>query len=124
MRILLDTHILLWWLSDDRRLPNPIRDATADGGNGVYVSAISVAEIAIKRSLGKLESPGDLAAAMDASGLSHLPFGAEHAGHFGVLPWHHRDPFDRMLITQAVVEAMTFASVDSACRSYEVQLLS
>ena len=63
MRILLDTHILLWWLSDDPRLPGSIRAAVADGGNSVYVSAISVAEIAIESSLGKLESPGDLAAA-------------------------------------------------------------
>ena len=61
MRILLDTHILLWWLSDDPRLPDPIREAVADGGNSVYVSAISVAEIAIKSSLGKLDSPDDLA---------------------------------------------------------------
>ena len=62
MRILLDTHILLWWLADDRRLPDAMRDAVADGSNAVYVSAISMAEIAIKGSLGKFESPGDLAA--------------------------------------------------------------
>jgi len=124
MRILLDTRILLWWLADDPRLPDPIRAAVADGGNSVYISAISVAEIAIKSSLGKLESPGDLAQAIDRSGLSHLPFTAEHAGHLSALPWHHRDPFDRMLIAQAVVESMTFASVDPACRSYDVRLLS
>ncbi len=122
MRILLDTHILLWWLSDDRRLPNPIRGAVADGSNAVYVSAISVAEIAIKGSLGKLESPGDLATAIVAAGLAHLPFTAEHADHLSALPWHHRDPFDRMLIAQAVVESMPFASVDPACRSYDVRL--
>lgn len=72
MRILLDTHILLWWLADDRRLPNPIRGAVADGSNAVYVSAISVAEIAIKGSLGKREWPGDLATAIVAAGLAHL----------------------------------------------------
>jgi PIN domain nuclease of toxin-antitoxin system len=124
MRILLDTHILLWWLADDQRLPGPIRAAVADGRNSVYVSAISVAEIAITGSLGKLQSPGDLAAAIVGSGLSHLPFTAEHADHLSALPWHHRDPFDRMLIAQAVVESMTFASVDPVCGSYDVQLLS
>jgi|SRR5664280_1756551 len=80
MRILLDTHILLWWLADDQRLPRPIRAAVADGRNSVYVSAISVAEIAIKGSLGKLQSPGDLATAIVGSGLSHLPFTAETRG--------------------------------------------
>ena len=86
MRILLDTHILLWWLADDRRLPDPVRTAVADGNNAVYVSAISVAELAIKGSLGKLQSPGDLAAAVDRSGLSHLPFTAEHADRLSTLP--------------------------------------
>lgn len=124
MRILLDTHILLWWLADDQRLPGPIRAAVADGRNSVYVSAISVAEIAIKGSLGKLELPGDLGTAIGASGLSYLPFTSEHADHLRMLPWHHRDPFHRMLIAQAVVESMTFASVDPACRSYDVRLLS
>ena len=122
MRILLDTHILLWWLADDRRLPDAMGDAVADGSNAVYVSAISMAEIAIKGSLGKLESPGDLAAVIAPSGLSHLPFTAEHADHLSALPWHHRDPFDRLLIAQAVVESMTFASVAPACRSYDVRL--
>ena len=114
----------MWWLADDRRLPDAVRDAVADGSNAVYVSAISVAEIAIKGSLGKLESPGDLATAILGSGLSHLPFTAEHADHLSALPWHHRDPFDRMLIAQAVVESMPFASVDPACGSYDAQLLS
>ena len=124
MRILLGTHILLWWLADDRRLPDPVRTAVADGNNAVYVSAISVAEIAIKGSLGKLESPGDLAAAVERCGLSHLPFTAEHADRLSTLPWHHRDPLDRMLIARAMVESMTFASVDPACRSYDVRLFS
>ena len=114
----------MWWLADDRRLPDAVRDAVADGSNAVYVSAISVAEIAIKGSLGKLESPGDLAAVIASSGLSRLPFTAEHADHLSALPWHHRDPFDRLLIAQAVVESMTFASVDPACRSYDVRLFS
>ena len=123
MRILLDTHVLLWWLSDDPRLPKQIADAVADGRNGVFVSAMSVAEIAIKSSLGKLAAPDDLATAMDTSGLAGLPFTAEHARQLSALPWHHRDPFDRMLIAQASVEAMTFATVDAACRSYDVRLL-
>ena len=123
MRILLDTPILLWWLAADSRLPHAALAAIGEPSADVYVSAISVAEISIKSSLGKLSVQGDLAGAVQESGFSFLPFTAEHATRLADLPWPHRDPFDRMLIVQAMVDSMTFASVDPACRSYDVRLL-
>jgi len=123
MRVLLDTHILLWWLSDDRRLPPKIAAAVARGGTTVFVSAVSVAEISIKSSLGKLVLPNDLLATVSMSGFSQLPFTAGHAIALQNLPWHHRDPFDRMLISQAMVESLVFASVDPACGAYGLDIL-
>ena len=123
MRVLLDTHILLWWLSDDRRLPPKVAAVVARGGTAVFVSAVSVAEISIKSSLGKLVLPNDLLAAVSTSGFSQLPFTAGHAIALQNLPWHHRDPFDRMLISQAMVESLVFASVDPACAAYEIEML-
>jgi len=124
MRILLDTHVLLWWLGDDRRLPAAVGKALNDGTNEVLVSSISVAEISIKTSLGKLHSPDDLLAQLRAASMVWLPFTADHAIALRDLPWHHRDPFDRMLVVQALTESLTLATVDPACRQYAVQTLS
>jgi len=123
MRILLDTHILLWWLSDDRRLPVPIGRALADGANDILVSSISIAEISIKTAIGKLRTPDDLLTQLRAAAMSLLPFTVDHAIALRDLPAHHRDPFDRMLIAQALAESLTFATVDPACRQYAVQTL-
>jgi PIN domain nuclease of toxin-antitoxin system len=123
MRILLDTHILLWWLTDDSRLPTDIGDAVDNGSNDVVVSSISVAEISIKSALGKLQEPDDLLAQLRAASMISLPFTADHAIALKSLPWHHRDPFDRMLIVQALAESLVFATVDPACRQYAVNTL-
>lgn len=124
MRILLDTHMLLWWVADDPRLPHSTRAAISSVNADVYVSAISLAEISIKQSRGKLVVGGDLPGAIEESDFRSLPFSAEHGYRLAALPWHHRDPFDRMLIAQALSESLVFATVDRACLRYEVPTLN
>ena len=124
MRILLDTHMLLWWMADDPRLPKSTEVAIAVPNAEVFVSAISMAEISIKTSLGKLTVGGDLPGAIEKSGFHSLAFTAAHADRLVDLPLHHRDPFDRMLVVQALTESLVFATVDPACRQYAVQTLS
>ena len=123
MNLLLDTHILLWWLADDPGLSEKQRSAIADPANVVYVSAASAWEIAIKKALGKLIAPSDLGAALIASELEQLPITVTHAEAVGELPPHHRDPFDRMLIAQAGVEDLTVVTGDPMFAQYEVRRL-
>ena len=122
MRLLLDTHVLLWWLADDRRLSAEHRVLIADASNVVLVSAMTIAEIAIKTSLGKLEAPDDLPDHIEAQGFGWLPVGAEHAWRVRDLPPHHRDPFDRMLIAQAIAEQLTVLTADPHFAAYGVEL--
>ena len=123
MRLLLDTHILLWWLADDPVLPGPARDAIASPGNEVLVSAATAWEIAIKTAAGRLEVPGNLLEAIDATSFDTLPITVAHALAAGQLPAHHADPFDRMLIAQSRAEHCALVSVDSRFPSYDVELL-
>ncbi len=124
MRLLLDSHVFLWWLTDDRRLETRFRDAIADPDALVHVSAATIWEIAIKEALGRIDVDADLAAEIDNGGFVELPISAHHALASGRLPAHHGDPFDRMLVAQAREERMTLVSQDSALTSYEVDLLS
>ncbi len=123
MRLLLDTHALIWWFTADRRLRATERPAIADPEAVVYVSAAAIWEIAIKASLGRIEVKGDLAQEMEESAFLELPIRWGHARAAGALPRHHEDPFDRMLIAQARVESLTLVSYDPAFRDYEVTLL-
>ena len=122
MRLLLDTHVLLWWLADDPALSKQARRLIADEPE-VLASAASAWEIAIKRALGKLEAPEDLTAALDASGIGQLPIGFEHAAVAGALPRHHDDPFDRMLVAQAQCEGLTLLTSDARIARYAVTVL-
>ena len=122
MRLLLDTHVLLWWLADDRRLGADHRALIADASNIVLISAMTVAEIAIKTSLGKLDAPDDLLPTLEAGGFDELTFDSRHAELLRTLPWHHRDPFDRMLIAQAIAEQLTVLTVDPRFSAYDVEL--
>ena len=119
-RLLVDTHALLWWLTDDPDLSAMAREALAEPANDVLVSAASVWEIAIKRALGKLEAPDDLPDHIAAQGFGWLPVAAEHAWRVRDLPPHHRDPFDRLLVAQALVEHMPIVSADPRLRAYGV----
>ncbi len=119
MRLLLDTHVLLWWLADHPALSKQARHLIANEPE-VFASAASAWEIAIKRALGKLEAPEDLRAALDASGIRRLPIELEHAAIAGALPRHHDDPFDRMLVAQAQHEGLTLLTSDARISSYAV----
>ena len=123
MNLLVDTHVLLWWLADDRRLPEAARAAIAAPEHRVRASAVSAWEIAIKRALGKLEAPDDLRTTVIASGFEEVPITIDHASIAGALPRHHDDPFDRMLVAQAQVEELTIITVDARFASYDVALL-
>ena len=98
MSLLLDTHILLWWLSDDRLLPAAIREAIASPDSEILVSATTVWEIAIKQAVGRLDAPSDLLGVLRADDFGVLPITGDHAVAAGALPPHHADAFDRMLI--------------------------
>jgi PIN domain nuclease of toxin-antitoxin system len=124
VQLLLDTHVLLWTLSGDDRLGTSAVDTIADGRNVVYVSSVSVWEVATKRSLGKLRAPADLVAAVDAAGFRHLPLSLEHADAVSELPGHHRDPFDRMLIAQARTDRLTLMTHGAVMQRYDVQLIA
>lgn len=123
MILLLDAHALLWWLADDPTLDESARRSIADATNDVLVSAATVWEIEIKRQLGKLDSPARLVETLDRAGISALPIIASDAERAAALPRHHRDPFDRMLIAQALRLAATIVSRDSAFDSYDAPIL-
>jgi PIN domain nuclease of toxin-antitoxin system len=123
MRVLLDTHMLLWWLADDPALPERAADAISDADNSIIVSAATAWEISIRKATGRLEAPDDLLDALAENDFDQLPITVLHALAAGDLPAHHSDPFDRMLIAQAQVEGVTLASADTRFPAYEVELL-
>lgn len=123
MSLLLDTHVVLWWLTDDATLAADLKDRL-DHEPDIYVSPATIWEVAIKQSLGKLGSPADLAERVRDSGFRHLNITAEHGIVAGRLPLIHRDPFDRMLIAQAQVEHLTLVTRDSAIPKYDVDVLA
>lgn len=123
MKLILDTHAALWWLSGDERFGPAAEEQMTDATNQVLLSAAVVWKVAIKRSLGKLEAPDDLAATFMAAGAQPLPIGLEHAAFVERLPWHHRDPFDRLLIAQAIAERATLVSADAALHAYDVRVI-
>jgi PIN domain nuclease of toxin-antitoxin system len=120
MTLLLDTHVLLWWLDDPTQLSKQAWKAIRDGRNTVYVSAAAAWEIALKKAIGKLRAPDDLEAALDANGFLPLPITVPHALALRLLPEHHRDPFDRMLVAQALYEGFRLVSRDADIAKYPV----
>jgi len=123
MKLLLDTHIYLWALSEPNRLSQKQVIAIEDPTNTVYVSSISITEIAIKASLGKLELVFDPLDAAEKSGFEMLDFSAKDALLLKDLPFHHRDPFDRMLIAQAISRKLIIATQDSIIGQYDCRTL-
>src|SRR5262245_15489306 len=112
MSLLLDTHVVLWWLTDDPTLPDAIMDRL-DHEPDVYVSAATLWEVAVKQANGKLAEPPDLPKRIQDSGFRALPITFEHAIVAGRLPLLHRDPFDRMLIAQAACGDLTLVTRDA-----------
>jgi PIN domain nuclease of toxin-antitoxin system len=123
MRLLLDTHIFLWAVMNSSSLKAPAR-RIIEGAEQVYVSAASIWEIAIKARLGKIAADaGELAEAIAASGFLELPVRAAHAAEVAKLPLHHTDPFDRLLIAQAIAEPLKLLTVDSVLAPYSDMIL-
>jgi PIN domain nuclease of toxin-antitoxin system len=123
MNLLLDTHVLLWWLENPALVSSSARRAIRDGKNQVYVSAAVAWEIAIKKALGKLKAPDDLESVMKANDFVPLPVTIAHALAVGGLPGHHRDPFDRLLIAQALHEGFRLVSRDPEIAKYQVPMI-
>jgi PIN domain nuclease of toxin-antitoxin system len=123
VRLLLDTHALIWWLSDDRELSDVARSAIADPASVVYVSAAGAWEMSIKQARGRLRMSGDLAAILAQGDLVELPITVAHAELAGALPPHHADPFDRMLVAQATLEGLTVVTRDPDFALYGAPLL-
>jgi len=123
MNLLLDTHTLLWWLEDPDLLSKEARKAIRNGKNAAFVSAAVLWEIVIKKSLGKLEIPEDIEVILSAAHFDTLPVTAPHAFALQSLPDHHKDPFDRMLIAQAICEGFTLVTRDRMIRKYQVSCI-
>ena len=123
MRLLLDTHTFLWWVSDWDQIAKPARQAIADPSNEVFVSAVSGWEIGVKKAKGRLTAPDNLTAVVEEKQFQHLPLTFEHAERAATLPAHHRDPFDRMLVAQARVEGLVLITRDARISLYDVPTL-
>jgi PIN domain nuclease of toxin-antitoxin system len=121
-RLLLDTHVFLWWRSNDRRLGSHAKNAIASA-DVVFVSAASAWEAAIKIKLGRLSIPDTMESGVEESGFEKLPILFSHAEAAGTLPLHHQDPFDRMLIAQVLVEELTLVSHERRMAKYDVPIL-
>jgi PIN domain nuclease of toxin-antitoxin system len=121
VKLLLDTHVVLWWLADDPRLDDDVKNLI-DTEPDVFVSAVTTWEVTIKQALGKL-GPADLPERVSSTELRDLPIRSSHAVVAGRLPPLHRDPFDRMLVAQAKCEGLTLATADTTIHKYDVSLL-
>jgi PIN domain nuclease of toxin-antitoxin system len=127
MRLLLDTHVFLWYVSADSQLPIDIRDAIRDPNNEVHLGSASVWEAVIKHGVGKLPLPGPpatyLRAEREAHRIASLAVDEDAFPYLSALPPLHRDPFDRMIIAQALQHALDLVSFDGAVRAYAVPVL-
>ena len=121
--LLLDTHVVLWWLDNPVLIAAQAREAIANGENEAYVSAAVGWEISIKSALGKLRAPGDLEAALREAGFLELPISLGHAMSVGDLPHHHSDPFDRIQVAQARSDGLTLVTRDTNIRRYDVSVI-
>ena len=121
-KLLLDTHVFLWWRANDRLWQEPARSAIAEA-DVVFVSAATAWEAAIKASLGRLDLPDSIESGVENSGFEKLLISFSHAEAAAALPSHHGDPFDRMLIAQAVSEDLTLVTHDRRLEAYEVSIL-
>ena len=124
MRLLLDSHTLLWSLGDVPRLGEVAREAIRSPENEVFVSAVSMWELGVKRRKGQLDAPDDLVSIVEQRGFTPLPLSLFHAEQAASLPMHHRDPFDRMLVAQAQMEGVIIVTADAALRRYGVRTMA
>lgn len=123
MKILLDTHAFLWWMENNPTLSKEARNVIENPNNIVFVSAVTVLEIAIKKSIGKLTAPDNLEEELVNNHFEPLPMTIAHAQAVGSLPFHHADPFDRILIAQTQVEGLTLVSRDNNIKKYGLAII-
>ena len=127
MRVLLNTHVFLWWITDDPRLSPRAREIIADGRNRLFLSAASGWEIAIKAKLGRLQLPDEpehfIPEQLELNAIEALPVQMVHALHVYRLPDHHRDPFDRLLVAQAPLEKLPILTADPQIARYPVKVI-
>jgi PIN domain nuclease of toxin-antitoxin system len=124
VKLLLDTHALLWWLSNDNRLGSSVRTLIGDPANDVLVSVVSLWEIVVKVRVGKLKADiEDIVIACERNGIVFLDIGTRHLRILSNLASHHRDPFDHLLIAQAIAEHATFISDDRNTVKYDVNTM-
>jgi PIN domain nuclease of toxin-antitoxin system len=123
MRLLLDTHVLIWWLEGGKNITLKVRDQITRPDNEIFISAASAWEIAIKKTSGKLQTPDDLEEQIKHHAFTPLNIEIAHALRAGALPLHHRDPFDRMLIAQCQIEDLTLVTHDTRLSMYDIPLL-
>jgi PIN domain nuclease of toxin-antitoxin system len=123
LRLFLDTNVLLWWRNGSPRLPDHVNERIRDPDNEIMVSIVSLWEIAIKRALGKLRFSDDFEEVIEAEDFHLLTLTYQHLRLLGDLPPHHRDPFDRMLIAQALAERMPIVTADRAFTPYDVNVV-
>jgi PIN domain nuclease of toxin-antitoxin system len=128
VKLLIDTHILLWWFMRSERLKKKIRETLADPSNEVFVSAAATWEIAINAAIGRLTLPGDpgqyLPNRIRRAGITELPITSAHTYGVFALPHHHADPFDRLFIAQAQHEGLTIVTSDPVFKQYDVRRIS
>ena len=124
MNIIIDTHIFLWLANGDlKKIKSNYLEAIEDLNNNIYFSSISVAEIMIKKSIVNLVFDGDILDILDEMGIDILDFDAKNALYLGSLPFHHRDPFDRMIISQSLSNNYSIITVDSKFVKYDCKML-
>lgn len=124
MKLLLDTHLVLWWMAGEAsRISKSALAALGSDSGEPIVSAVTVWEAAIKRGLGKLEAPDDLLSQLERAGVELLPIAPRHADLVASLPSHHRDPFDRLLVAQATLEGLPLVSDDEMMRRYDIEVV-
>jgi len=124
MKVMLDTHVLLWWLHDDPVLSERTRRIIANSKNAVFVSAAAIWEIRIKHALGKLRIPPDFREVLANQPFLFLDITVDHAHAVGNLPDHHRDPFDRMMVAQADAERLTIITRDDKVKQYDIPTIN
>lgn len=123
MKILIDTHILLWWLMNDPTLASDTRLQIGNPKNTIFVSTATIWEIAIKKTIGKLQMPDNLDKAIEASHFHSLLISIQHAMGTIALPPHHHDPFDRMLVSQSKIEGCTLMTRDGRIGKYDIPII-
>ncbi len=123
MKFLLDTHVLIWAFSNSPLLSGMARETIQNGENLIFVSAVTAWEIAIKKSIGRLQAPDNFEEELENHRFLALDINNHHALATGLLPYHHKDPFDRLLISQANCEELVLLTHDKIFQQYDVKML-